>query len=259
MKKLLSLTIAAGALAMVMASCGGNSASDGELRLESYAFDVISASTDSVPSMFEGADRLRSIGEGVLPMAKEGSKLKSLRDSLQKLAGMQITEKGEAAPLPMEGFTPTAEKPDSTEACNYWSNKLSITLITPRVAVWSDEASFYPCGAAHPLHATNYVNYDRENNRILSLADLMKPDYEEPLAKQLREKLQDMDVDLLVALESVGVPDTFNITRDGITFTYGLYSIAPYSAGEISVRFYAWELSDVLTDEGYSLIMGAKL
>ena len=209
--------------------------------------------------VIEGFDKLRSLGEGVLPVAQEEGEMRHLRDSLERLARVQFDEKGKALPLPSEGFELAAEQPDSADACNYSTNRLSISLITPRIAVWCDEASYYFCGAAHPLHATNYVNFDRTRNRILSLADLMRADYEEPLAKMLQAKLKDMNVDFLAGLETIGVPDTFNITSDGINFTYGLYSIAPYSAGEICVDFSVWELGDVLTEEGYSLIMGAAL
>lgn len=267
MKKFLSMTLAAGALCMVMASCGGNGGNanegdhncSGDLKLESYSFDVILTSTDSVKPVIEGADKLRFLGEGVLPVVKEGCKMQALRDSLVKLAGVELDAKGTATPLPAEGFRLTQEEPDSTEACNYRINKLSISLITPRVAVWCDEASYYYCGAAHPLQTTNYVNFDRTTKRIISLSDLMKPDYQESLARMIRIRLKEMNVDLLSSLDEVGVPESFNITSDGVNFTYGLYSIAPYSAGEISVKFTVWELGDLLTPEGYTLIMGAKL
>lgn len=255
----ISQIFAAGALALVLGSCGERQDNTDEITLESYAFDVISTSTDSLPTNIEGADKMRSIGEGVLPVVKGESGMQALRDSLQKLAGVQFDDKGTASPLLDPTFQATQEQPGSTEACSYSTNKLSVRLVTQRIAVWSDEAAYYPCGAAHPMYATTYVNYDRKNHRVLSLADLMKKGYEKPLAKMLREKLKDMNVDLLVSPDAVGIPETFNITRDGITFTYGLYSIAPYSSGEISVNFYAWELNDVLTSDGYSLIMGTTL
>ena len=252
---------AAASFVAIIASCGGNSdcnsAAD-SLSLESYAYDVISLTTDSVGFDLEGADRLRSQGEGILPVAKEGEPLMSLRDSLMKLAGVEFDQKGKAYPLPTEGFELSTEPADSTDACNYSINKLTITLVTPRVAVWSNETSFYPCGAAHPMSATTYVNYDRTNHRILSLSDLMKDGYQKALAQLLREKLQEMNIDLLVDIDSVEVPEIFNLTNDGISFTYGLYSIAPYSSGEVKVNLSAWELSDVLTNEGYNLIMDSS-
>lgn len=64
----------------------------------------------------------------------------------------------------------------------------------------------------------------------------------------LRSKLKDGKYDLLVPLNEIGIPTDFEITESGINFIYGLYEIAPYSSGEITVEFATYELDDILAD-----------
>ena len=62
--------------------------------------------------------------------------------------------------------------------------------------------------------------------------------------------------DLLEPLDSIAIPANFELTADGIRFIYGLYEIAPYSSGEVSVDISGYELDSLLSADGRRLILG---
>ena len=72
----------------------------------------------------------------------------------------------------------------------------------------------------------------------------------------IRARLKEDKVDLMVPLDKVEVSDIFEITSNGIRFLYPLYEIAPFSEGEISVSFDAFELEDLLAPGMLSFICG---
>lgn len=107
--------------------------------------------------------------------------------------------------------------------------------------------------AAHGVYGTSYLNYSIDNNRILKLQDIFKPGYEKELGMLLTEKVKEKDVDLFDPDASVGVPDDFEISTNGINFIWSIYSIAPYSEGEIKVEVNSYEVADLLTTLGSSI------
>lgn len=251
--KFLPLSVVA-SLGLVAAACGSNSDERStKLELATFSYDTIAYdhSADSVE--LPGSQYLRCKGNGVLPVSIADIAVPELRDSLMALAGMSYNA---ATPVPVldsvYSLVGAREIPDSLRFSSYSANSLSVYLVTPSVIVWENYASSYIGGAAHGSYATTYVNYAINEHKIIRLSDLFKKDYEKPLLQMIKEKLAD-NPDLL-SFADIEIPDDFCISTDGLTFIWGIYEIAPYAAGEIRVSFYPYELNDLLTPFGMTLL-----
>lgn len=257
MKTLSIAVLSAGAI-LLMASCGNSGKQkDNEITFTSYNFDMMSELTD--PDSIGGREGslCRVVGEGVLPVGVGENDISTLRDSLENMGKVIFTEKGEASPRYGHELRPASAEEATSEAGNYVSNTLTLTLLTSRLAVWQDYVELYAYGAAHGRSQTSFLNYDIKNNRIISLRDLLKPDYEKELIPMLEEKVKENPEVFRDA--EIDIPSNFRITsRGGLTFLYPVYDIAPFSAGEISVSFSAYELGEMLSPLGEDLLLGGE-
>ena len=245
----------------LLAGCG-NGAGSSELAqeqtaitFESYAVDAIARMADGDSTQTDGTDLLRVVAEGVLPASIGGNAPTELRDSLERMGGVSFSADGTAQPRLEAGSTLTSQEAAKTQACSLATTTLSVTMLTPRVVVWKSSAYFYPCGAAHGMTQSRFLNYDRLGAKIVSISDIFRAGYEEPLTALLRAKLKDKP-DLLVPVESIGIPADFSLTPDGVMFSYAVYSIAPYSSGEITVNLTANEIYELLSPKGKEIIYG---
>ena len=193
-------------------------------------------------------------GGGMLPVAGKDEKLVALRDSLLRMASVEFTEKGECAPVPDPELKVVKLSADSVAACGLSTNMLTVVLATPEAVVWEDYSYAYMCGAAHGNAACRYLNYSLGDGTILSLDDLMTTGYRDSLTELLRSRLADRE-DIFEDAE-IGIPGQFRITSDGLQFVYQQYEIAPYSSGIIRVDLAAYELGDLLSARGRTLILG---
>lgn len=217
------------------------------VELESYKYDVIAAYPDSDALDVEGGKYWRFSGSGILPLKVGDKDVTTLRDSLMRLAKMEMPGKDKAAPLLDDDLTATTVSPDSAKACSQSVNQISVALTTPELVVWKNFYYTYMCRAAHGFYSTTYINYGIEDGKILSVADLMQPGYEQKLTKLIRNRISENKVPLLESVDSVSIPNNFELTTDGINFIYGLYEITPYAAGEITIEFKSYELDSLLT------------
>jgi hypothetical protein len=100
-------------------------------------------------------------------------------------------------------------------------------------------------GGAHNMYATTYESFDLKRMKDVKLNDLFKPNYQNELtAIIVKQLLTDMHVRTVGELTEKGYGSTGNISptenfyfsKDGMTFVYNIYEIAPYSLGIISVH-----------------------
>ena len=228
------------------------------LQFESYTFDMIAERTDSDTVGIPGEKYIRYSGQGMLPVDIGDAAVKSLRDSLLRMVRVRFEEESGPSPMLSDGERLTDLPPLDSDACGIMYSSLSLTLATPAVMVWEGYREGYACGAAHGNRAASFVNYSVESGKILSLASLMKPNYEKPLVKMIREKIDDMDTDLLVKLNEVEISDQFKITSTGIVFSYDPYMIAPFSEGIVQVKIPTGDLMDLLSDDGVYYLTGQR-
>lgn len=253
-QKILPLAVVA-ALGGVVAACNNTGDGATKLQLATYLYDtlVYDHTADSID--LPGSQYWKMKGRGVLPVKIGGISVPTLRDSLMTLANVTFNA-GDAVPVvdSTNRILPYRDVPDSLKDVSVSdnSNYLSIYLITPFVAVWENYSEGYISGAAHGFYSTTYVNYSIKDRKILKVSDMFKTGYEKHLIKMLKEKLdENKEVN---ADDSIKIPDNFCITTTGMTFVYGLYEIAPYSAGEIRVDFRPYELSEILSPLGAGLL-----
>lgn len=254
-KYLLAIALAPAAM---LGACSGNGSS--ELSQEETAITFETYSVDAIASMGDSTQTenlVRVTAEGVLPANMSGEEPSELRDSLERMAGVKFDAAGTAQARLNDDMKPTRLSPTDTQACSLMASTLTVTLLTPRVIVWKSSSFTYACGAAHGLGTSRYLNYDRLTKKIIKLSDVFAPGYEDPLRALLRDKLKNTP-DLLVPLDSIDIPAEFCVLADGMQFNYGVYSIAPYSSGEIVVPLTATEISVLLSPKGEELIFGQK-
>lgn len=123
-------------------------------------------------------------------------------------------------------------------------------------------------GGAHGSYVIGYLNFDARTGRFLDTWDV----FQEPkrtalidaITKQLLADNGCKTVDELreqtsiTVLGDVFVDNNFLIERDGITFLYNQYEIAPYSSGLISVTLNYKQLGGFFTPEFQSIIKDKK-
>lgn len=242
------------ALAAVALSCTRNSHINNAFSLVSYEYDKISQVTDT--DSLEGEDAMywRSMGSGVLPQAMGSADISQLRDTLEKLGFVEFHGTDGAIPRKASHLKLTNDNPAERQAGNYSLNRLTIQQFTPHIVVWKSFLAYYTTGAVHPRQQTRYINYSINDNKILSLSDIFKSGYEAPLTELLKERLSE-NPDVFADAE-ITIPNNFYLTTEGLTFVYDQYEVAPYSAGEIEVPFYVFELSDLFRPDVQQMILG---
>lgn len=106
-------------------------------------------------------------------------------------------------------------------------------------------------GGAHPNQWSKWVNIRKADGEILSLNDIFVPTYKsgvnalilEALIKEMATRLNDSSIKTLKDLQEnnildyseLYVPDNFLLEKEGISFLYNQYDIAPYSMGVIVI------------------------
>ncbi len=99
-------------------------------------------------------------------------------------------------------------------------------------------------GGAHGIYMTSFLNLDLETLVPIRLEDLFVPDYEVPLTDLLWNQLMaDNHVATHEELEDLGYTSTgeltptenFYLDKEGITFYYNVYDIAPYVMGPVKI------------------------
>ncbi len=99
-------------------------------------------------------------------------------------------------------------------------------------------------GGAHGIYMSSYLNLNLKTLTPIRLTDLFVPDYELPLTDLLWNQLMaDNNVATHEELEDMGYTSTgeltptenFYLDRNGITFYYNVYDIAPYVMGPVKI------------------------
>ena len=102
-----------------------------------------------------------------------------------------------------------------------------------------------------PRHICQHLRQLRRDGRTRHHAAVTLPRWLRRPTHRLAQR-----PDLLEPLDSIAIPANFELTADGIRFIYGLYEIAPYSSGEVSVDISGYELDSLLSADGRRLILG---
>ena len=109
-------------------------------------------------------------------------------------------------------------------------------------------------GGAHPYSYKTVINFDRNDGHEVTLDEIMKEGYEEPLLGMMTESIMAfLNVGNITELDQVifdhnelYIPKNVVIGSDKLTFIYNKYEIAPYAVGEIIAEIPYEKLKDIL-------------
>ena len=111
-------------------------------------------------------------------------------------------------------------------------------------------------GGAHPNTYIYITNFDPNSGDEITLNDIFKEGYEEPLTAMLTSQLmKETQASTIEELRDKGflffdtemfVSNNFIPEDEGITFLYNRYEIAPYAYGEISLTLDYTTLKDIM-------------
>ncbi len=115
-------------------------------------------------------------------------------------------------------------------------------------------------GEAHPFSGARYIVLDIQTGKVLSLSDLLNPGYEAALnvageqafreARNLPEAAS-LDEQGFVFDNNVFVLNTnFGVTKDGLTFYFNSYEIAPYAMGSTELTIPYEDIRALIRPQG---------
>ena len=138
---------------------------------------------------------------------------------------------------------------------NYYSiSEYGIDYLSEKIA--SINEYFYEyTGGAHGVHGKIYKVYSLSNGERLKIEDILIDVNNLDLINKVKEKLlSNADEESYFNLDGLSLQENnFYITSKGLTFTWGIYEIAPYATGDSKVLFSIDEIMPYLKDEYKSI------
>lgn len=138
---------------------------------------------------------------------------------------------------------------------HYYSiSEYGIDYLSEKIA--SINKYFYEyTGGAHGVHGKIYKVYSLSNGERLKIEDILIDVNDLDLINKVKEKLLSMaDEESYFDLDELSLQENnFYITSKGLTFTWGIYEIAPYVMGDSEVLFSIDEIMPYLKDEYKSI------
>ena len=138
---------------------------------------------------------------------------------------------------------------------NYYSiSEYGIDYLSEKIA--SINEYFYEyTGGAHGVHGKIYKVYSLSNGERLKIEDILIDVNNLDLINKVKEKLLSIaDEESYFNLDALSLQENnFYITSKGLTFTWGIYEIAPYATGDSEVLFSIDEIMPYLKDEYKSI------
>ena len=138
---------------------------------------------------------------------------------------------------------------------NYYSiSEYGIDYLSEKIA--SINKYFYEyTGGAHGVHEKIYKVYSLSNGERLKIEDILIDVNNLDLINKVKEKLLSIaDEESYFNLDELSLQENnFYITSKGLTFTWGIYEIAPYATGDSEVLFLIDEIMPYLKDEYKSI------
>lgn len=138
---------------------------------------------------------------------------------------------------------------------NYYSiSEYGIDYLSEKIA--SINEYFYEyTGGAHGVHGKIYKVYSLSNGERLKIEDILIDVNNLDLINKVKEKLLSIaDEESYFNLDALSLQENnFYITSKGLTFTWGIYEIAPYATGDSKVLFSIDEIMPYLKDEYKSI------
>ena len=143
-------------------------------------------------------------------------------------------------------------KPDEIPNWYNYEYEINSELQVGKDSIWNYAVTtFQYTGGAHPNTWAQWVNIDAANEKKLDKSEVFAKGTEEDICRLILDKLlaeanKKLETDTLTCVEglqAVGilldtdlyVPDNFLLEKEGVTFLYNTYDIAPYYMGRFQL------------------------
>jgi hypothetical protein len=153
-----------------------------------------------------------------------------------------------------EGLFAQGFNDDGTEyfSESYSSKKYLIDYYSDFIIIIKYDYYFYSAGLAHGSYTTIYYVIDLNEEKILTINDLINkiPD---DLLKQIIESNYNISGEYL--RKNIFPPDTINFSNDNIELIWNIYQITPYVNGIINIEIKDEIIQKYLTEKGKMIKM----
>lgn len=137
----------------------------------------------------------------------------------------------------------SAAKSGSAGILAHWNYDSGVDVICNQNSVLSVELAFYSyTGGAHGAHYAQYVNYNLQTGKPITLNSDFEPHAAKALTSLLLDKAKKSfgvtsfaDIGFLIKEEEFVPTDNIKIMPNGISFHYNPYEIASYAMGHIEL------------------------
>jgi uncharacterized protein YcfL len=114
------------------------------------------------------------------------------------------------------------------------------------IATFEYFSDYFPAGAAHGMHHSDYVVFDLSTQQRLTLNDILQAASKERLKAALFEHNLDWLEAHHIQLNDFQVSENFYFNATGIVFVYPLYELASYAEGMTQLELPYWALQDFI-------------
>lgn len=144
-------------------------------------------------------------------------------------------------------YTTAASFGNWSEQTNFWVvyNDDGMIVLNHHVYAYT--------GGAHGNYSSSYLCIDARDKKLLKLDDILQADTArlvillEKEARQLYNIQDEAPLYENMLTEELYIPEQFYISNKGITFVYGIYEVASYAEGEISLFIPYSKIMNMLT------------
>lgn len=140
---------------------------------------------------------------------------------------------------------------------------ITTTMEAGKDSIWNYTiTTFQSTGGAHPNTYSKWVNIDVATGRILTVKDVFRADADKEicdlilhsLCKEVNTRLETDTIHSMENLQSVGIlldtdlyiPENFMLGKNGVSFLYNRYDIAPYASGDFNLTIPYNEIENYL-------------
>ncbi len=110
-------------------------------------------------------------------------------------------------------------------------------------------SDYFPVGAAHGMHHSDYVVFDLKSKQRLKLNDILLPASKEKLKAELYSYNSRWLEDHQISEQQLELSENFYYGSNGIVFVYPLYELASYAEGISELELPYWAAKEFIKAE----------
>lgn len=252
------------ALAIGLSSCqsgnkGSNINSDHDKDTTIYKITEFYQSSPYYQQREDGYDT--SYYKVSYPVSDDSQFNALVMESLSVKDRAELEQSAEAFLADYDSYVEEANKPEFVHA---WYQDIAsrIILTTPRLLVVGNKLTEYS-GGAHGNYAELFYNYDLQENKKLSINDVVATEKQQELIALAETRFREIEklapdaalTDKYFFDEGIFVlPDNFAFDRKGIVFQYNPYEIKPYADGVTRFEIPYEKVESLLTEKAKAFV-----